>query len=48
MRPPLSKELWFNTQADAAHSLVYKAWNGKERRLVILVEVKKSMKGEMV
>lgn len=30
MRPPLSKELWFNPDENS-ESLSYKAWNGKER-----------------
>lgn len=33
MRPPLSKELWFNENPDVANSLVFKSWNGKERSI---------------
>ncbi len=31
MRPPLSKELWFNEDEDAADTLYFKQWNGKRR-----------------
>jgi apoptosis-inducing factor 1 len=32
MRPPLSKELWFNEDKEAIKTLKFKQWNGKERR----------------
>lgn len=31
MRPPLSKELWFSEDEDAADTLYFKQWNGKRR-----------------
>ncbi|XP_045609743.2 apoptosis-inducing factor 1, mitochondrial isoform X2 [Procambarus clarkii] len=31
MRPPLSKELWYSDDAEAAKKLRFKQWNGKER-----------------
>ncbi|XP_031836753.1 apoptosis inducing factor isoform X2 [Nomia melanderi] len=31
MRPPLSKELWYNTDRKASAQLVFKQWNGKQR-----------------
>uniref|UniRef100_A0AAR5PZ81 FAD/NAD(P)-binding domain-containing protein n=1 Tax=Dendroctonus ponderosae TaxID=77166 RepID=A0AAR5PZ81_DENPD len=33
MRPPLSKEIWFNPDRDVAKSLTFKQWNGSERSL---------------
>ncbi|XP_059483923.1 apoptosis-inducing factor 1, mitochondrial [Neocloeon triangulifer] len=33
MRPPLSKELWFNDDQEATKNLKFKQWNGKERSL---------------
>ncbi|CAG9767010.1 unnamed protein product [Ceutorhynchus assimilis] len=33
MRPPLSKEIWFNDDKDIANSLIFKQWNGSERSL---------------
>lgn len=33
MRPPLSKELWFNTDSTTSDSLRFKQWNGVERSL---------------
>lgn len=33
MRPPLSKELWFNEDDDASKKLLFKQWNGTERSL---------------
>ncbi|XP_065345633.1 apoptosis-inducing factor 1, mitochondrial [Cloeon dipterum] len=33
MRPPLSKELWFNDDKEATKNLKFKQWNGKERSL---------------
>ncbi|KAF4523243.1 hypothetical protein B566_EDAN006866 [Ephemera danica] len=33
MRPPLSKELWFNEDKAATKNLRFKQWNGKERSL---------------
>ncbi|KAK4311925.1 hypothetical protein Pmani_016613 [Petrolisthes manimaculis] len=32
MRPPLSKELWYTDEKEAAKTLRFKQWNGKERR----------------
>jgi programmed cell death 8 (apoptosis-inducing factor) len=32
MRPPLSKEMWFNDDAEATKKLRFKQWNGSERR----------------
>ena len=31
MRPPLSKELWFSDDEEAADTLYFKQWNGKRR-----------------
>lgn len=31
MRPPLSKELWFSEDEEAADTLYFKQWNGKRR-----------------
>lgn len=31
MRPPLSKELWFTGKEDTAQTLLFNAWDGKER-----------------
>ncbi|XP_049937946.1 apoptosis-inducing factor 1, mitochondrial [Schistocerca serialis cubense] len=33
MRPPLSKELWFNEDDEASKKLLFKQWNGTERSL---------------
>lgn len=33
MRPPLSKEIWFNEDAAAVKKLMFKQWNGSERSL---------------
>jgi len=33
MRPPLSKELWFNEDKEAVEELRFKQWNGRERSL---------------
>ena len=33
MRPPLSKELWFNADKTAVDELRFKQWNGRERSL---------------
>ncbi|KAJ9601037.1 hypothetical protein L9F63_000772, partial [Diploptera punctata] len=33
MRPPLSKEMWFNDNPEATSKLVFKQWNGSERSL---------------
>jgi len=33
MRPPLSKELWFNEDKAAVEELRFKQWNGRERSL---------------
>ncbi|KAG8188183.1 hypothetical protein JTE90_019461 [Oedothorax gibbosus] len=33
MRPPLSKEMWFDEKADGAKSLSFSQWNGKNRSL---------------
>ncbi|KAJ4435632.1 hypothetical protein ANN_18248, partial [Periplaneta americana] len=33
MRPPLSKEMWFNDNAEATKKLKFKQWNGSERSL---------------
>ena len=33
MRPPLSKELWFSQDPEAARQLKFKSWNGKDRSL---------------
>lgn len=32
VRPPLSKELCYTEDAEAAKTLRFKQWNGKERR----------------
>lgn len=32
MRPPLSKEMWFNDDAKLIKNLTFKQWNGSERR----------------
>lgn len=31
MRPPLSKEIWFNDNEESVKNLVFKQWNGSER-----------------
>ncbi|CAL1536613.1 unnamed protein product [Lymnaea stagnalis] len=33
MRPPLSKELWFNDDKEEVESLQFKQWNGKKRSI---------------
>ncbi|XP_050297937.1 apoptosis-inducing factor 1, mitochondrial isoform X2 [Anthonomus grandis grandis] len=33
MRPPLSKEIWFNEDNDVSKRLIFKQWNGSERSL---------------
>lgn len=33
MRPPLSKELWLNADANSSVNLKFKQWNGVERSL---------------
>jgi programmed cell death 8 (apoptosis-inducing factor) len=33
MRPPLSKELWFQEDKAAKEELKFKQWNGRERSL---------------
>lgn len=33
MRPPLSKEMWFNADTSASEKLRFKQWNGAERSL---------------
>lgn len=33
MRPPLSKEIWFNDDETAVKNLTFKQWNGSERSL---------------
>ncbi|XP_021940582.1 apoptosis-inducing factor 1, mitochondrial isoform X2 [Zootermopsis nevadensis] len=33
MRPPLSKEMWFNDDVEATKKLRFKQWNGSERSL---------------
>jgi programmed cell death 8 (apoptosis-inducing factor) len=33
MRPPLSKEMWFNEDAESVKKLIFKQWNGSERNL---------------
>jgi programmed cell death 8 (apoptosis-inducing factor) len=32
MRPPLSKEIWFNNDGESTKKLKFKQWNGSERR----------------
>jgi programmed cell death 8 (apoptosis-inducing factor) len=32
MRPPLSKEIWFNNDVETTKKLKFKQWNGSERR----------------
>jgi len=32
MRPPLSKELWYNTDRDTTAQLRFNQWNGTQRR----------------
>lgn len=34
MRPPLSKEMWFTNDKKLLNSLMFKQWNGSERRYV--------------
>ena len=36
MRPPLSKELWFSEDENVGDTLIFKSWNGKERRYKIV------------
>ena len=33
MRPPLSKELWFSEDREAAKYFQFKQWNGKQRNI---------------
>lgn len=33
MRPPLSKEIWYNDDKDSINKLIFKQWNGSERSL---------------
>ncbi|EFA01621.1 apoptosis-inducing factor 1, mitochondrial isoform X1 [Tribolium castaneum] len=33
MRPPLSKEMWFNEDEESVKKLIFKQWNGSERNL---------------
>ncbi|KAG5887362.1 hypothetical protein JTB14_018377 [Gonioctena quinquepunctata] len=33
MRPPLSKEIWFNDDKESVKKLIFKQWNGSERSL---------------
>ncbi|KAG0276230.1 Apoptosis-inducing factor 1, mitochondrial, partial [Linnemannia gamsii] len=35
MRPPLSKEMWFNKEEETTKSLSFKDWQGKERNIVL-------------
>ncbi|KAG0297614.1 Apoptosis-inducing factor 1, mitochondrial, partial [Dissophora globulifera] len=35
MRPPLSKEMWFNTSEETTNNLSFKDWQGKERNIVL-------------
>ncbi|KAF9345817.1 Apoptosis-inducing factor 1, mitochondrial [Mortierella sp. AD094] len=35
MRPPLSKEMWFNKSEEATKNLSFKDWQGKERNIVL-------------
>lgn len=35
MRPPLSKEMWFNDDQESMEKLQFKQWNGTIRRFVI-------------
>lgn len=32
MRPPLSKELWYNKDRKISAQLLFKQWNGAQRR----------------
>jgi programmed cell death 8 (apoptosis-inducing factor) len=32
MRPPLSKEMWFNKEEETTKNLSFKDWQGKERK----------------
>ncbi|XP_045481062.1 apoptosis-inducing factor 1, mitochondrial [Harmonia axyridis] len=34
MRPPLSKEMWFNADQEKVEKLIFKQWNGTERSLL--------------
>ena len=34
MRPPLSKEMWFNKTEETTEQLSFKDWQGKERKYV--------------
>ncbi|GJJ78348.1 apoptosis-inducing factor 1 [Entomortierella parvispora] len=35
MRPPLSKEMWFNKDEESTEKLSFKDWQGKERNIVL-------------
>ncbi|KAF9140720.1 Apoptosis-inducing factor 1, mitochondrial [Mortierella sp. GBA39] len=35
MRPPLSKEMWFNKEDETTKNLSFKDWQGKERNIVL-------------
>lgn len=32
MRPPLSKEMWFDPDSEKKDALTFKQWNGSEKR----------------
>lgn len=34
MRPPLSKELWYNRDEKMTDKLMFKQWNGAKRRYI--------------
>ncbi|KAF9434619.1 Apoptosis-inducing factor 1, mitochondrial [Entomortierella beljakovae] len=35
MRPPLSKEMWFNKSEESTEKLAFKDWQGKERNIIL-------------
>lgn len=37
MRPPLSKEIWFSDDKQSVEKLIFKQWNGSERRYGVLI-----------
>ena len=37
MRPPLSKEMWFDPDNEKKDPLTFKQWNGSEKRFLFLI-----------
>lgn len=41
MRPPLSKEMWYNDDETIREKLKFKQWNGRERRSEQFLDIQK-------